>query len=101
VAAPTLLFITDAYSSGWRALPLAGSSQSRYQIMPANHCLRAIPLAAGRHLIRLEYSPLGFRVGRVVSFAALAVYLLLLGWAWRRPRILPDATLPAVPPLRT
>src|SRR5665213_971135 len=33
--APCLLLMTDAYSSGWRALALPGSSQARYQIMPA------------------------------------------------------------------
>jgi hypothetical protein len=91
---PCLLFITDAYSSGWRALALPGSSQARYQIMPANYCLRAIPLAAGHHLLRVEYSPLGFRVGKVVSIAAWAIFIVLTGLAaaqnsqWsRRPKI--------------
>jgi hypothetical protein len=73
--APCLLLITDAYSSGWRALALPGSSQDRYQIMPANYCLRAIPLAAGHHLLRVEYSPLGFRIGKVVSIAAWAIFI--------------------------
>ncbi|MGA3182888.1 MAG: hypothetical protein ABSF38_21415, partial [Verrucomicrobiota bacterium] len=61
VAAPCLLLITDAYSGGWRALARPGSAQARYQILPANYCLRAISLQAGRHLLRVEYSPLGFR----------------------------------------
>jgi uncharacterized membrane protein YfhO len=77
VAAPCLLLITDAYSSGWRALALPGGVQQRYQVMPANSCLRAIPLSAGHHLMRVEYSPSGFRVGRVVSLVSLAVFLVL------------------------
>jgi hypothetical protein len=81
VTSPTLLLITDAYSSGWRALALPGSSQSRYQIMPANYCLRAIPLQAGHHLLRVEYSPLGFRIGRVVSIASLGLFFILTGLA--------------------
>jgi hypothetical protein len=78
---PCLLFMTDAYSSGWHALALPGSSQTRYQIMPANYCLRAIPLEAGHHLLRVEYSPLGFRIGKVVSIAAWAAFIVLTGLA--------------------
>jgi uncharacterized membrane protein YfhO len=48
--------------------------------MPANYCLQAVPLQAGHHLLRLEYSPLGFRVGRFVSLTSLAGFLLLLAW---------------------
>ena len=77
VGAPALLLITDSYSRGWRARALPGSAQARYEVMPANYCLRAIPLSAGHHLLRLEYSPLGFRVGKVVSIAALALFLAL------------------------
>jgi hypothetical protein len=83
VKAPSLLLMTDAYSSGWRALALPGSSQTRYQIMPANYCLRAIPLAAGHHLLRVEYSPLGFRIGKVVSIVAWPVFIALAGLAVR------------------
>jgi hypothetical protein len=85
-AAPCLLLNTDAYSKGWRARPLPGSSQAAYQIMPADYCLRAIPLAAGHHLLRLEYSPLGFRVGKVVSFVAWAIFLPLVVLAMRRSK---------------
>jgi len=77
VGAPALLLITDSYSRGWRALALPGSAQARYEVMPADYCLRAIPLAAGRHLLRVEYSPPGFRLGKLVSIAALAVFLFL------------------------
>jgi hypothetical protein len=83
VRTPCLLLITDAYSSGWRALALQGSSQARYQIMPANYCLRAIPLAVGHHLLRIEYSPLGFRIGKVVSIAAWPIFFALAGLAVR------------------
>jgi len=76
---PALLLITDAYARGWRALALPGSAQSRYEVMPADYCLRAIPLAAGRHLLRVEYSPSGFRIGKWVSIAAWAAFLVLTG----------------------
>jgi hypothetical protein len=49
--------------------------------MPANYCLRAIPLEAGHHLLRVEYSPLGFRIGKAVSIVAVAVFLALCALA--------------------
>jgi hypothetical protein len=74
VAAPALLLVTDTYSSGWRALPLAGSSQSSYEILPGDYFMRAVPLAAGHHRILMEYSPVGFRVGRAVSLVTLLIF---------------------------
>ncbi len=44
-------------------------------MLPANYVLRAIPLGAGTHRLRLEYCPRGFRVGVWVSVAALAAWL--------------------------
>jgi hypothetical protein len=78
---PALLLVTDAYSSGWRARALPGSAQDRYEIMPANYCLRAVPLGAGHHRLRLEYSPSGFRVGRIISVAAWALFAAACGLA--------------------
>ncbi len=57
VPSPSLLLVTDAYAKGWRAEPLGGTVQSHYQVLPANYCLRAIPLGAGHHHLRLEYRP--------------------------------------------
>lgn len=83
---PAILVITDAYSSGWRVIRQAGSSQKEYQIMPANYILRGIPLAAGKHTIRIEYKPLAFRVGVWVSIVSLIGYFLLLVWCWTGER---------------
>ena len=74
---PAILLITDAYSAGWRADP-------PHEIMPANHALRAIALGAGKHRIRLEYRPSSFRIGIIVSAAALLVALLSLTLQFRR-----------------
>ena len=75
LSAPAILLATDAYSKFWRARAMPGSSQKDYTVMPANYCLRAIPLAAGQHRIRLEYRPTGFLIGRWVSLAAAGAYL--------------------------
>lgn len=79
VKSPSILLITDTYAKGWRARALPGSSQASYHVIPANYCLRAIPLAAGHHLLRLEYAPLGFRIGKWVSMISVGIFLVLVG----------------------
>ncbi len=86
VLKPTLLLITDCYSRYWRAVPLPRSSQTSYQVLPADYAFMAVPLAAGSHLIRLEYRPSGYTIGRWVSIGALAAYLTALGVFFERKR---------------
>ena len=76
LSAPAILLVTDAYRVGWRATALPGSVQQAYTVMPADWVLRAVPLAAGSHRLRLEYLPALFVVGRWVSAAALVLYLV-------------------------
>ena len=66
----TILLVTDAYTSSWRAVPLPGSAQQKYQLLAANYVLRAVPLAAGHHLLRIEYSSAAFVAGVWISLAA-------------------------------
>jgi len=80
---PAILLITDAYSPGWRVTPLVPSAQERYSILPANYALRAIPLAAGFHRLRIEYRPMAFIAGRWVSLLSLLGYCVLFGY-WVR-----------------
>jgi uncharacterized membrane protein YfhO len=80
VTRPTLLLITDSYSKYWRAIGLSGSSQSKYQVMPADYTLMAIPLSAGTHLLRLEYAPSGWIIGRWISLASLLIYIAVIIW---------------------
>jgi len=85
---PSVLLVTDAWAPAWRALPLDAGDARRYEVMPANYALRAIPLEGGRHRLRLEYAPAGFRIGALVSafaWLAWAAYALLL---WRRGGLL-------------
>lgn len=81
----TILLITDSYSRDWRAVPLDGGTQQRYEVLPANYVLRAIPLQEGRHRLRLEYAPATFQTGKWITCVALVVYVALLGWfGWAR-----------------
>jgi hypothetical protein len=81
---PAILLITDAYSRGWHALPLPGSCQKEYQVMPANYILKAIPLRKGRHRIHVVYEPLSFEMGKWITAFASFVYILLTVWHFRR-----------------
>jgi uncharacterized membrane protein YfhO len=81
-----ILLITDVYRQSWRATPLPGSAQKKYEILPANYILRAIPLAAGKHRLRLDYSPRAFSVGKWISLGSLVVYLALVGWRLAQAR---------------
>jgi hypothetical protein len=84
VTAPMILLITDAYSNGWRASALEGSAQQQYDVLPANHMLRAVPLSAGKHRLLLEYAPLGYRVGRWMTVASLLVSIAGAGLVLRK-----------------
>ena len=80
LAGPAVLLVTDAYSAGWRARALPGSAQDRYDVLPANYCLRAVPLRAGRHRFRMEYRPTVFVVGVWVSVVSAVLYAGAAGW---------------------
>ena len=91
IASPSILLVTDAWARGWHATPLEGSSQNRYELMPANYALRAVALGAGKHRLRLEYAPGGFAVGAVVSAMAWAAWVVAAVLLWRRERRLAGA----------
>ncbi len=84
-AAAGVLLVTDAYDPGWSARRLAGSAQDTYELLVADHVLRAIPLTAGSHRIRMEYVPVGYRLGRSISLAFVALFgAVTVGWLWGR-----------------
>lgn len=80
---PSILLITDVYTPAWRAVPLSGSVQSKYELLPANYILRAVPLAAGRHRLRVEYAPREFAIGKWISLVASFLFLAAVIWCWR------------------
>ncbi len=86
VASPSILLVTDAWTPGWHATPLEGSSQTRYELLPANYALRAVALGQGRHRLRLEYAPLVFQVGAAVSAMAWTAWIVVGFLLWRRER---------------
>jgi uncharacterized membrane protein YfhO len=84
---PALLLITDLYARDWRAEALPGSAQQDYHLMPADYILRAVPLTAGHHHLRIVYAPPSFPIGLGISTAAWALWMGLLVWMWRKGRL--------------
>ena len=80
----SVLLVTDAWTPAWRAVPLDAGDPRRYDVMPANYALRAIPLEAGKHHLRLEYAPLAFRIGALVSALAWLAWGAAALLLWRR-----------------
>jgi hypothetical protein len=81
---PSVLLVTDAWTPAWRAVALDAGDERRYEVMPANHALRAVALDRGRHRLRLEYAPGAFRLGTAVSILAWIAWLAAAWLAWQR-----------------
>lgn len=81
LSSPAVLVLADSYAAGWRADALEGSAQSRYEVLPADHALRAVPLSAGRHRFVLRYAPASWpasAAASAVGWAALGAWAVLL-----------------------
>jgi hypothetical protein len=78
-----LLLVTNNYARGWRVRPLGPSGSRRdYTIIPANWAQQAIPLPAGSHHLRIEYSPGEFRLGAWVSIITLFTLATAAFFTW-------------------
>lgn len=86
VEQPAILLITDAFTPSWRAVALPGSAQAKYQLLPANYILRAVPLQAGHHHLRVEYARDALTIGKWISILATLAFLAALGRCARRDR---------------
>ncbi|MFA5293551.1 MAG: hypothetical protein WC496_11020 [Phycisphaerae bacterium] len=77
IDSPAILLVTDAYHPNWKVKALSGSSQSKYELLPADYVLRAVPLNKGTHRFRMEYRPKIFTAGMWISVVSLTAYLAL------------------------
>jgi hypothetical protein len=81
-----LLVLSEIYyEPGWSA----SIDGEEAEILPANHCLRALEVPAGQHEIEMRFASRAFRTGRALNRAggAAIVLLALAGfWLQRRSR---------------
>ena len=86
VVSPSVLLVTDAWTPAWRAVSLESNDTRRYEVMPADYVLRAVPLDRGTHRLRLEYAPPQLGLGAAISVIAWAAWLGIGALLWRRRR---------------
>jgi hypothetical protein len=79
VEQPAILLVTDAFTPSWRAVALPGSVQTNYKLLPANYILRAVPLLAGHHHLRVEYARNALTIGKWISILATLAFVAALG----------------------
>jgi hypothetical protein len=80
-----LLILLDAQAPGWSATVTGAPTP----IYTANVAFRAVPIPAGRHLVRFTYTPPGWALGLTLSAAglfALAAWTAGARWLWRAGR---------------
>ncbi|MGH7856222.1 MAG: YfhO family protein, partial [Candidatus Binatia bacterium] len=70
---PALLVIGDSWDADW----VAEVDGRRAPIVPANGIVRGVPLGAGEHRVVLRYAPRSFRLGLVISFAGIALAVIV------------------------
>ncbi len=74
------LVLSEVWYPGWRAYVDGVETP----VLRADWCLRAVPLAAGKHAVTVEFSPSSFRTGAWVSSLTLA--LSIAGIAFGRKK---------------
>jgi uncharacterized membrane protein YfhO len=79
--------LNDANYPGW----LAYVNGKPTPILDANYLFRGVILPAGRSTVEFVYEPASFRVGALISIAALAA-LIILALHSRMRRVLTAAT---------
>lgn len=82
VQAPAVLLVRDNYYPGWEA-EVDGKP---VEILPANGCQRAVPVAPGKHRVTMDYRPATFRTGAAITVATLLLMGLLVGIPFYRSR---------------
>ena len=78
--APGLVVFTEAWMPGWRA----SVNGEDAPVLRANHVLRAVPVPAGRSLVRTRYEPGSLRIGLALTLLSLGLAFLFGRGARRR-----------------
>jgi uncharacterized membrane protein len=69
LTAPGMLVLNESYFAGVEA----SEDGKPLPMYPANHAVRAVPLSAGRHVVRFEYRTPGLAAGALTSAAAVVL----------------------------
>ncbi|HEY2382248.1 MAG TPA: YfhO family protein [Terriglobia bacterium] len=73
-AQPGVLIVSQTFYPGW----LAVVDGEETAVVPADYALVGIPLRPGAHTIKLEFRPLSFRIGLIISVLSILLAAGLL-----------------------
>lgn len=76
------LILSEKYHPDWRVK----IDNQESKILRANYILRAVPLTAGKHLIRFYYHPQSKKMGTYTSLIALATFFSLTIYLFRQSK---------------
>ncbi|ACM19838.1 membrane protein, putative [Geotalea daltonii FRC-32] len=70
----SLLVLGEKYDKGWKATV----DGKETEIYPVNHVLRGIYLTPGKHTVEMRFDPLPFKIGKYLTLASFAFFILML-----------------------
>jgi hypothetical protein len=79
LARAAYLFVSENYYPAWRAR-VDGKD---FPVLRAQYALMAVPLPAGARAVELEFWSRRYQQGKLVTFLAWGLVLLLAGYGWR------------------
>jgi hypothetical protein len=88
-----LVYFNETYYPGWTA----EVDGAKTPVIRANYAFMAVPVSRGHHTVRFDFEPRSFRLGSLVSGAALLVLPALLLLARRQEGRLEPKTAPESP----
>ncbi len=77
-----MLLLSVPYDKGWR-ITVDGEAVTAEQPLPG---LIGIPLSAGKHTVRMQFTPQGFAAGCIISIGSGILYLLLCIRKQKKPQ---------------
>jgi uncharacterized membrane protein YfhO len=77
---PAYFVLSDIHHPQWQATVNGVETP----ILVADYALRAVPLAAGEHVVEMRFKPPAWTWGVATSLGTLVLLSLLAFWFWRR-----------------
>ena len=74
VAANSMMVLGEKYYKGWRATV----DGKETEIYPVDHVLRGVYLTPGKHKVEFVFDPMPFKVGKYLTLASFAFFLVML-----------------------
>ncbi len=71
---PAIILYTDNFTVGWRAYEI-DNPEIKYEVICADYIYKAISIDKGYHRIKIEYNPVSFMTGKLISVFSWLIFL--------------------------